>query len=71
MAGKVRIHGLPYAAQFVGNSWHIVVPISGRLAPMVLRSKAFQSQNEAGEWLKSEAGRELVARVQVNRSLPE
>jgi hypothetical protein len=36
----------------------------------MLPSKVFRSQVEAVEWLKSEAGLELVTYVQINRGLP-
>ena len=70
MTCKARIHGMPYVTQLAGNSWHIVIPISGRLAPIILRCIEFDSQIAAEEWLQGDAGRELVKHVQVKRALP-
>lgn len=70
MTAKVRNHRPPYAAQIAASSWQIVIPISGKLAPLVVKAHCFRSKNEAEQWLFGAAGQALVAYSQEHRTLP-
>jgi O-methyltransferase involved in polyketide biosynthesis/acyl-coenzyme A thioesterase PaaI-like protein len=63
-------HNPPYAARLSDENWQIVIPICGRLAPLVWNAN-FVSRQVAEEWLGSEAGRRYVESVQERRRLPE
>jgi hypothetical protein len=67
---KPREHGAAYAAHLGGSGWQIVIPISGRLSPLVLRSN-FPSKTAALEWLTSDAGGAFVSQAQRRRSLQD
>jgi hypothetical protein len=67
---KPRIHGPPYVASLVGNTWQIVIPISGKLSPLVMSKQRFASKREAEEWLSSAAGQTVVSFAHEHRALP-
>lgn len=66
---KLRQHNPAYAMQVLAKGWQIVIPISGRLAPIVWQG-GFSSKQAANQWLSSVVGRAFVAKVQSERRLP-
>jgi hypothetical protein len=71
MEGQVRYrhHNPAYAARLRARSWQVVIPILGKLSPLVWYSD-FRTKEAADEWLVSEAGRLFVASAQAERRLP-
>jgi hypothetical protein len=67
---KVRTHRPAYTADLNGRSWEIVIPVSGRLAPLVYFAN-FPSRELANQWLNSGAGQQFVCAAQEARRLPE
>ena len=65
---KPRQHNPAYATQVLAKGWQIVIPISGKLAPIVWQ-EGFPSKQAADQWLSSKFGREFVAKVQSERRL--
>jgi hypothetical protein len=56
---KERHHSPAYVGE-VGTAWRVIVPIRGRLSPMVLADR-FQSKCAALDWLYSEEGEATVS----------
>lgn len=65
-----RSHGPPYAASLVGDTWQIVIPVSGKLSPLVMSRQRFGSRREAEEWLANSAGRAVVLFAHEHQALP-
>ena len=58
-------HSPAYVAH-IRQSWRVVVPIRGRLAPKICAPE-FGTQIGAIAWLQSEAGQQEIARARVTR----
>jgi hypothetical protein len=67
---KPTFHRPAYACDLRETAWQVVVPIAGRLAPLVWPAR-FPNRSAAETWLQSEPGRSVVARIQADRRLPE
>ncbi len=59
----------PYAANLRATLWQIVIPIGGRLSPLVWNSN-FATKKDAELWLDSDVGRDFVTETRSNRRLP-
>ena len=56
---KERHHSRAYVGE-VGTAWRVIVPIRGRLTPVVLAER-FQSKTAALDWLYSAQGEATVS----------
>jgi hypothetical protein len=56
---KDRHHSPAYVGE-VGAAWRVIVPIRGRLSPVVLADR-FQSRSAALDWLYSAEGEATVS----------
>ena len=65
-----RVHRPAYPADLNGRSWEIVIPVSGKLAPLVYFAN-FPSRESADRWLNSYPGRQFIIAAQNMRRLPE
>ena len=62
-------HRPAYPAELAEPFWQIVIPISGKLSPLVWKAN-FPTQELASVWLASEFGRRFVAATQTAGRLP-
>jgi hypothetical protein len=58
-----RDHSPAYAAK-LGNRWHIVVPVRGKLAPRIC-AETFSMKVDAEHWLASTDGQHAVASMRA------
>ncbi len=54
--------GVPYVIQAMSNKWRVVVPIRGKLSPLVCR-EVFHSRTDAEEFMNSADGQEAILKL--------
>jgi hypothetical protein len=66
---KSQYQAKPYAANLRDSFWQIVIPVSGKLSPLVWNAD-FKTKLHAESWIDSEDGQAFVAETRASRRLP-